>query len=1009
MELTPDRKKFCTGRLLRTVLLVLALCGFLFLGEVVWFAYQDDRNEALLAARSQAELIEARLDATLRRVDADLSMLLDTFPPEALTVANAERYRSGIEKRLAQLGQAFPEVAGFEVMDASGKVLYLAHGGVYADLGDRPYFAQLSQGQERALVFSGVLDSRVSGRKSMIAARAIVGPQGQFLGAVSAAIELDYFDRLFQSVRLGAGGMLAIRHRSTQAMIVGQPDGAEAILQDLFASSAIDIPASGPFRSETIQRSRTDGVSRVYAFRAVSAYPFYVVAAFPDAEPMAWGRQRIYWVAGLGLVDFLCLAAFSLYLFRLQRRERETVQVLRKREAQLRDAQRLAQLGYWELDPKLNCLTGTDEFFRLFEFEAGEQPLSYERLLARMHPEDRALVDRTYRQSVSEHQPFQAEYRLAMPDGRIKNVRTCGETEYDNQGRPLRSVGTIQDITGLRLLESQTHLLGSAFQHSGEAIVITDGDNRVVTVNPAFTRLTGYSLEEAKGRNPSFLSAGNTSKDDYRKMWEAIGEHDFWQGEIWDRRKDGGVYPKWMSISVIRDADGKVCYYIAHFTDVSVERAVEAKLQHVAHHDTLTGLFNRLSLQSRLEQALAAARRDGGRVALLFIDLDRFKVINDTVGHHVGDKLLIEVAQRLRENVRDSDVVARLGGDEFIVMLTGIEHSGAAALVATKIVASIGDPYRIDGYDLYTTPSVGIAIFPTDGDDGETLMKNADAAMYHAKAAGRNNFQFFDSRMNDAAIERLRMEHSLRQALAHDEFCLHFQPIIELSSGRVQSVEALVRWMHPEQGLILPGRFIGLAEECGLIQPLGEWVFWSACRQLADFRAAGLKDIRMGVNISSMQMRNGNLPVLARGAIEAFALEPASLVFEITESVAMQQPEETVRILDILHNMGVSLAIDDFGTGYSSLSYLRMFPIDHLKLDRSFVREIGEDADSAAICDATIGLAHNLGMKLVAEGVETEAQLDYLRRQGCDLVQGYLFSRPVPADEIVAFIRQRNV
>jgi len=341
-------------------------------------------------------------------------------------------------------------------------------------------------------------------------------------------------------------------------------------------------------------------------------------------------------------------------------------------------------------------------------------------------------------------------------------------------------------------------------------------------------------------------------------------------------------------------------------------------------------------------------------------------------------------------------------------MLTGIDHSSAIALVAEKLVFNVGRSYQIGGLDLYTSPSIGIAIYPTDGVDGETLMKNADAAMYHAKMAGRNNFQFFDQKMNDAAIDRLKIEHSLRLALANDEFCLHYQPVIDLVSGRVCSVEALVRWQHPEKGLLMPGRFIGIAEETGLIQPIGEWVLWAACRQLAAFREAGLGNLRMAINISAIQMRNGNLPMLVRGIMEAFELKAENLMFEITESAAMEQPTETVRILDLLHDMGISIAIDDFGTGYSSLSYLHMFPINHLKLDRSFVSEIGDDTDGSVICGATIGLAHSLGQKVVAEGIETDEQLSYLKRSGCDMGQGYLFSRPLPADQLIAFIRQHN-
>ena len=696
-------------------------------------------------------------------------------------------------------------------------------------------------------------------------------------------------------------------------------------------------------------------------------------------------------------------------LYRSQRREHAVAQDLLRNDERLNSAQRIAQLGSWEIElPSMNVRCSA-ELFRIFELPDSLRPAAkYDDFMARVHPEDQENTHKVLMDSIATRQPASLKHRLLLPDGRVKYVLECCECEYAADGTPRRIIGTSQDVTSEQEMMSQMLLLASAVQYSGEAILITDAENRIVTVNPAFTRLTGYEEAEVVGRNPRFLSAGRTSADEYAQLWNSLNENGFWQGEIWDRRKDGGVYPKWMSISVIRDENGGVRYYVAHFTDVSSERAAEERLHHIAHHDVLTGLFNRFSLKDHLDQALAASRRDGSRVALLFIDLDRFKVINDTLGHHVGDELLIEVAHRLQETVRDSDVVARLGGDEFVIMLTGIDHSSAIALVAEKLVFNVGRSYQIGGLDLYTSPSIGIAIYPTDGVDGETLMKNADAAMYHAKMAGRNNFQFFDQKMNDAAIDRLKIEHSLRLALANDEFCLHYQPVIDLVSGRVCSVEALVRWQHPEKGLLMPGRFIGIAEETGLIQPIGEWVLWAACRQLAAFREAGLGNLRMAINISAIQMRNGNLPMLVRGIMEAFELKAENLMFEITESAAMEQPTETVRILDLLHDMGISIAIDDFGTGYSSLSYLHMFPINHLKLDRSFVSEIGDDTDGSVICGATIGLAHSLGQKVVAEGIETDEQLSYLKRSGCDMGQGYLFSRPLPADQLIAFIRQHN-
>jgi diguanylate cyclase (GGDEF)-like protein/PAS domain S-box-containing protein len=938
-----------------------------------------------------------------------LAELAERVPKESLHAEAISRFRPAIEKELERMQGAFPEVAGFRVIDADGNVLYLSGGGKYVSLSDRSYFVAARNGKERAIIFSEVVKSRITGRDAFAAARAISDSGGRFLGVVSAAIELDHFEQLFSDTRLGTSGVVAIRRSDSHALVLRQPPVPAEINRPLDPSHPVYQRIKAGETHGVIEfAAQADGVKRVYGYRVLERYPFYVLAGLSESDVMASWRQRTFIVGVFAAALLGCLLVVLYELFRSRQRELEAAVKLRRNGERLITAQRIAQLGSWEIDIATMQVTCSGELFRIFEIPPVEGGAPYEEFFIQIHPEDRAVVDKTIKDSITLNQPSKLKHRLEMSDGRIKYVLECWETEFGKGGEPLRIIGTSQDISLQHETEAQMQLLASAVQYSGEAILISDVNNIIITVNPAFSRLTGYSAEEAIGRNPRFLSAGRTTPEEYARMWKGILERGFWQGEIWDRRKDGGTYPKWISISLIRDDEGKTLYYIAHFTDISSERATEERLHHIAHHDILTGLLNRLSLKGRMDQALATARRDGSRVAVMFIDLDRFKVINDTLGHHVGDELLIEVAKRLRESVRDSDVVARLGGDEFVIMLSGIDHTSSVALVAEKLVVSVGVSCQIGGYDLYTSPSIGIAIFPTDGSDGETLMKNADAAMYHAKTAGRNNFQFFDAKMNDAALDRLKTEHALRQALAHEEFRLHFQPIIDVASGRVAAVEALVRWQHPEKGLLAPASFIGIAEETGLIQPLGEWVLWAASRQLAEFYAAGIADVKMGINISAIQMRNGNLPLLARGVIEAYGLKATDLIFEITESVAMEQPEETVRILDILHSMGVIVAIDDFGTGYSSLGYLRMFPLKHLKLDRSFVEEIGDDTDGSVICDATIGLAHNLGLKVVAEGVETVAQLDYLRGRGCDLVQGYLYSRPIPADEAIAFIRLRN-
>jgi len=675
----------------------------------------------------------------------------------------------------------------------------------------------------------------------------------------------------------------------------------------------------------------------------------------------------------------------------------------------LNEAQRIAGLGSWVLDLRTHQLSWSDEIYRIFEIDPARFGASYEAFLDAIHPDDRESVSRAYAESVATRSPYDIFHRLLFRDGRVKHVHERGETVYADDGTPLFSRGTVQDITERQRAEDALYLYANVFMHSGEAILISDRDNRIVAINPTFTRLTGYGIEELRGRDPRILASGHTPSGTYQGMWAALRETGYWQGEMWDRRKDGESYPKWISISVIRDDQGEITHYLASFTDISERKAAEERILQLAHHDPLTGLLNRFSLENRLEQALLSARRADRRLAVMFIDLDRFKVVNDTLGHHVGDKLLVEVARRLQAAVRESDIVARLGGDEFIIVLTDVESDLAVASVAEKIVATLGQTYPIGDHELHTSPSVGISMFPADGANVEALMKNADAAMYHAKDHGRNNFQFFTAGMMAAAEERMRLERDLRAALARGQFELHYQPQICVTTGRVRCVEALVRWRHPETGLIPPLSFIPIAEETGMIEALGEWVLDEACRQHAAWRAQGIAGVRVAVNISAKQLRSATLVERVRTIMARHGIGSGQLELEVTESVAMDNPERAIDQLMLLRRLGIELAIDDFGTGYSSLAYLKLLPIQTLKLDRAFVQDIETDENDAAISAATLALAHNLGLKVVAEGVETEAQRAFLVDHECDLLQGYLFSKPLPAAEATAYLLQANI
>ncbi len=552
--------------------------------------------------------------------------------------------------------------------------------------------------------------------------------------------------------------------------------------------------------------------------------------------------------------------------------------------------------------------------------------------------------------------------------------------------------------------QARLRLAATVFESAADAILVTDSGNHILDVNPAFEQITGYSKAEVLGRNPRFLKSGKHDAPFYQAMWRELLDRGYWAGEIWDRRKDGSLYPKWMSLVAVQH-DDRVSSFVAIFRDISQFKKTEQQLQRLAHYDSLTGLANRTFLNAHLEQAIHLAHRNAWQLAVVFLDLDHFKEINDSLGHSAGDRLLSAVAARLREQIRESDLIARLGGDEFVIILSKISNTAPVAVVLEKIRLVLAQPFLLESYELSVTASMGVSVYPTDGGDRELLLRNADAAMYHAKNEGRDGWSFYSTDMNRQTRRRLQLSAGLRQGVDQQQFVLLYQPQIDLKTGRISGIEALIRWQHPELGVVSPVEFIPLAEDTGLIEEVGEWVLAEACRQYRAWHQRHLNPVRISVNVSARQFKSGRFVHTVERVLKHTGMDPRCLELEITESLLVRGDARLLQDMHALRALGIRFSIDDFGTGYSSLSYLKRLPVWALKADRSFVHDVPDDSDDVAILAAMISMAHNLNLRVVAEGVETEQQLEFLRAQGCDELQGFLISRPLDAASIESLLR----
>ncbi len=796
-------------------------------------------------------------------------------------------------------------------------------------------------------------------------------------------------------------------------------------------------------------------------------------------------------------------------------------QRLRINQQQLKNAQKIAQLGNWEWDLNTDRMWWSEELYNILSRDRADTEPSWQVFLERVFPDDKWEVRQALLSPQTDGEPLLLQNRLLV-DGTERFVSQRIEVTTDQCGQAIKLSGVVQDITrqklaedavrqseeryrglmeqafdamfihdfdgriidanqqaceslgydreellGLRVwdfvedasrasmqglwsgfsvhssamveavhrrrdgttfpvevhmgiipydqnvilalardtsdrmaVEESRRLASAVFDGATEAIMVTDAEGNIQAVNPAFTGITGYSAEEVIGQSCSLLKSDRQGAQFYQDMWGALIDAGLWEGEIWNRRKNGEIYPQWLSISRITDESNRVSKYVALSHDITRRKQDELKVWKQANFDALTGLANRTLFRDRLDQALAHAHRNQARLCLMFIDLDRFKEVNDTLGHDLGDKLLQQAANRLESAVRADDTVARLGGDEFTVLLQDLSGADQAKTIARKLLDELKAPFRINGHDAYVSGSIGITLYPDDGEDVETLLKHADTAMYRAKTAGRNRYRFFTTEMNRQLVKRQSIEAELRQALKRDQIKVCYQPIVDLASGGIWGVEALVRWHHPERGIITPGEFIEVAEESGLVVELGEQVLRQSCQQVQNWLQRGAPLMQLSVNVSSVQFRDSSFTDTLEEILSTTGLPAEKLSLEITESMVLEADQLIRERMDTIRASRISLSLDDFGTGYSSLSYLKHLPVDTLKIDQTFISDIAREDTDHALVEAIVLMSNRLALKVVAEGVETAEQQQTLLALGCDYAQGYYYERPAPADVI---------
>ncbi|NHZ66770.1 bifunctional diguanylate cyclase/phosphodiesterase [Massilia genomosp. 1] len=969
-------------------LLVLGFAGLIFVGiiaNLVFELVQARDNLITQKSNSARVLVKVLEEQAVDSIFAvDLAMQTTIKAVQMVPHGPADRDRL-VDELLDSSITKLPFIRAIWLLDAEGNMIHDSQKlpGSY-NLSDRAYFRIHREQPTYGMHIEGPIISKL-GVPFISFSRRINRPDGSFGGVIVAALEPKYLRRFYDAVKVGKDGIVALVRTDGVLMLrvpaAGMAEGKRLAFVPNFHETPGVLDAGS-----YIADSNIDQIRRLYFYQRVNGRPLVVVVVgLGEDELLAdwYGMAGAY--IGVSLAFLVVLAGLS---------------SLALRELHKRFRLNLALIGSWRLDLKSRSGHWSEQMYRLLGLPPADQPPPLDVFLQQIHPHDRHLVESAVQHGMN----WAGELRSNPALGPQRTFHSRSTGVHDAAGNVIALIGTLQDVTERRQSNEKLELAARVFEYTRDGIVVTDAASNIVAVNGAFERITQYSESEVLGRNIRILRSNLHGIDFYRQVWETVARDGHWRGEIWNRRKNGEVFPEWLTVSAVASAEHGMAGYVGVFTDLSDITEANEQLQFMVNHDPLTRLPNRSLLNDRLEQAIEAAHQAQRAIAVLLLNIDRLQRVNDSIGHDAGDLLLREMAQRLLARLHPGDTLARIGSDEFVLVLGRVDDNDDINAAAQQMLGTVAAPCQLLGIEVVVTASVGIALFPLDGITPGDLIRNADTALSHVKNSGRNSFRYFTSEMNTRALHWMALEHRLRSALGRSEFSLFYQPQLRLADMRVCGAEALIRWRSAELGMVSPAEFIPLAEDSGLIVEIGEWVIRTACAQNKAWQDAGLCTLPVAVNVSAHQITAGTLPAIVSSALRASGMQARYLAIELTESVLMQEAELAMAQIAELRGMGVAVALDDFGTGYSSLSYLSRFALDKLKIDQSFVRNITEDAKSAAIAKATIALAHGLGITVVAEGVETRAQRDYLDGAGCDEVQGYFFSRPVAADEFVALL-----